>query len=241
MGERRIRCGNIILLNALFVLAGCNSFSPGQPSVQAMDGRATSNPAVAKAWDSFIWRYDTAVMYFNACGYWGYSATQVRDEEVEAELSEALTSLAALTQSGMLSQTELSLVREEVNDIDRLGGRRSRTVRMRDGSEVHTDYFPVWPGVRAYRQLHARVPLLKKLSSQDEHNRTVLQWVFRMTRYRVDLLAKPQASSRADAINRIGPDWKVKSPPPVTAAELQQEVLLLVLKIERNARLELTQ
>ena len=229
MGGRRIRCGNTTLLSVLLVLPGCSSI-PSQPSEQVLDGRAASGPTIAQAWDTFVQRYDAAVRYFNRYGTRRNPATQEQDEKVEAELSEALAGLAAVTQSGRLSQAELSLVQEEVTDIDRLGGRRSRNVRMADGSERHGDYFPGWPGMRAYRQLRTRVPLLRKVSTQDNHNRAVLQWVLRKVRHRVDLLAKPRVRSFVDAWNRLGP--KMKSRPDVTAEELRQEVLSLILEIE---------
>lgn len=239
VGGRRIRCGNTTLLSVLLVLPGCSSI-PSQPSEQVLDGRAASDPTIAQAWDTFVQRYDAAVRYFSRYGAWGNPATREQDEKVEAELSEALAGLAAVTQSGRLSQAELSLVQEEVTDIDRLGGRRFRNVRGGDGSVTHTDYFPRWPGMRAYRQLRMRVPLLRKVSTQDNHNRAVLQWVLRKVRHRVDLLAKPRVRSHVDALNRIGPNWEMKSRPDVTAEELRQELLSLILELEGIGGLEPT-
>ena len=236
MSGRRIRCGKIALLNALLVLAGCNS-SPRESSTRAPGGRATSNPAVTRAWDTFIRRYDSAVMYFNEYGTWGKRATQEQDEKAEADLSEALAGLAALTRSGSLSHAELSLVQQEVRDIDRRGGRRSRTVQLRHGGYVHSDGVPAWPGMRAHSQLQARLPSLREASNQDEHNRTVLKWILPKIRRRSDILAKPEVSRRVAVMNRFEPHWDGSGRPAVTAAELRQEILSLVLEIERKADL----
>lgn len=234
MSGPRMRHGNIALLNALFVLAGCGSL-PGQPSVQAQERGPVCDVPATPAWGTFLRRYDAAVKYFNEYGTWGSPATQEQDEKVDVELSEALAGVAALTQDGRLSQAELSLVREEVSDIDRLGARRSRTVETRGGGLVHTDHFPAWPGMRAYQQLRMRVPLLKEVSNQDQHNRTVFQWASRKIRYRALVLARAQVRTNLDAMNRIDARGQASSRPAVAAAELRQQVLSLVLGIEGNA------
>lgn len=228
------------ILATLLLLAGCNS-SPVKPASQTPSTPSPSVTSIAPPpsypqWNAFLSTYDRAIAYYGTYGRWGKPATQDQDELTEAQLAADLKDLAKLVPQGHLSPEELSLIRQEVEDIDRWGGNRSRNVIMRDGAEVHSDSFTLMgEGACAYEELQTRLPLLTAVARQPKHNQQVTRWLLARIRTRADILADLNVARETDTWTHLLDGWDRRNEPRESAQELRKRIMDLISKIEQRS------
>lgn len=239
--------GLIWALLALGLFGGCSE--PGPPASDAGNAAepAETEQAVRRPHPEFVGyvnAYNSAVEYYNSHGTWLNMATEEQDDRTEPRLAEALEGMEELAREGRLFETELALLRQEVEDIDRWGGRRSRTVERRDGAWVHSDGVRPLVGSYTYRELRARLPLLRALLDQSEWNRPVVSWLQEKVRGRIEVLSDPNAAKNGEQTARIllmlgdateDPDVAALAP-YMTASALRETAQGLVERIDDLAQ-----
>jgi hypothetical protein len=234
----------VVLVLFLACPLACKSASTGP--VGRPGGPASSSPARAatapapREWDAFVQCFYATEIYYNLYGGWGSPATEEQDKKVEAALGKALAELIYLVRDGQISPEEMALVRAEVKDIDRLGGRGYRNTRTPSGLEAHTDYFTPPAGTRAYVELEELSPLLEKAAARRMLSPCVARWLLPKVRGRADVLGDPESAKGVEFARDVENAIKfLRDGYPhlttATAADLRQKALSLAARIEATA------
>jgi len=223
------------------LVSSCESVVPSsQPASRpAEQAGSTSEPSTAPAspeWDAFTRRYEATVTYYRDYGCWGRPATEQQDKRVHAELGRALGGLSALLLRAQITPEELALVEKEVKDMDMLGGRGYRNIRLPGGGVEHRDTFGPGRGLRAYGYLQDRIPELERISVGNTRNPRVLRWLLAKVRKQIAILDIAEQATQADEYNQILHLLERVEDPnattPLAATVLKEKALSLVVRIE---------